>query len=94
MDDFTRTLLWYTTEKNVEEKEVSDNISRCFELIGRYCYHTSFMHLIVSGLKGEFSQNDDYIRACIKTFACLLKGSLEATLKENGLTKPKMVQKI
>ena len=40
----------------------------------------------------EFSKNDDYIRATIKTFACLLYGSLEAVVPGEGLNKSKMVK--
>jgi len=46
--------------------------------------------LITSGLKGEFSQNEDYIKCTIKTLACLVKGELEAIPKDEGLNEKKM----
>lgn len=67
-----RNLVWHIVEKDESEKIVAKNISRVFELLGRFTPPSSYMHLIISGLTGEFSKNDDYIRSTIKAFACLI----------------------
>ena len=77
LDNFVRNLIWHTVAKSNEETLIAEKISKVFELIGRYCPWTSYMPIVTSGLKGEYSENEDYIRAAIKALACLLKGNLE-----------------
>lgn len=57
---------------------MADNISKTFELIGRFCPWSTYLPIIQSGLKGELSQNDEYIKCSVQALACLVKGNLEA----------------
>lgn len=62
----------------------------CFELIGRFCPWTTYLPLVSSGMRGEFSQNEDYMRGSIKALGCLLKGELECSVTEKGFNESKI----
>ena len=93
LDVFIRTLIWYCVPKSKEENNIAEKISMVFQLIGRFTPWTTYLPIVTSGMKGEFSENEDYIRASIKALACLVKGELEVCVKEEGLSQKKIVNK-
>ena len=54
-------------------------------MIGRFVSWDSYLHIILSGLKGEFFQSEDYVKHTYKALSMLLKGCIEATDKEMGI---------
>lgn len=74
-----------------EEQAVAMKIKECFFYIGRYCDFTTYLPIIKSGLKGEFYNNQDYIRCSFESLAQLVKGSLEAIPSGEGLGKKRQL---
>lgn len=70
---------------------MADNISKTFELIGRFCPWSTYLPIIQSGLKGELSQNDEYIKCSVQALACLVKGNLEALPEGKPFLEKKLV---
>jgi hypothetical protein len=55
LDHFIRNLIYYTVPKAKEDSIVAQRISLCFELIGRFSPWSTYLPLVSSGMKGEFS---------------------------------------
>ena len=68
-----------------EDEPVAALIRKSLHLIGRYCEVSTYRHILVSALKGELVQSEDFLRSALKGMTEMVNGAFEDIPGDTGL---------